>query len=68
MPKRVGEAMKIDSNSGTGFWRKAIEKEMKNVMPAFKFWDDNQVSVGYKHIDCHMIFNVKLNLIRKEDM
>jgi hypothetical protein len=65
MPKSVAEVMKIDSNTGTNFWRKVIEKEMKNVMPAFKFRDDNQVPVGYKHIDCHMIFDVKLDLTRK---
>jgi hypothetical protein len=50
---------------GTGFWRKVIKKEMKNVMPAFEILDANQVPVGFKHIDCHMIFNVKLDLTRK---
>ena len=33
----VEEALKLDEESGTDFWRKAIEKEMKNVMPAFEF-------------------------------
>jgi hypothetical protein len=51
--------------SGTNFWRKAIDKEMRNVKPAFEFRDDNKVPIGYKHIDCHMIFDVKLDLTRK---
>jgi hypothetical protein len=65
MPKSVAEALKVDRDTGTDFWRKAIDKEMKNVMPAFEFRDDNEVPIGYKHIDCHMIFDVKLDLTRK---
>jgi hypothetical protein len=38
---------------------------MKNVMPGFEFRDDNIVPLGYKKFDCHMIFEVKLNLTRK---
>jgi hypothetical protein len=61
----MAEALKVDRDMGMDFWRKAVGKEMKNVMPAFEFWDDNQVHVGYKNIDCHMIFNMKLDLKRK---
>ena len=50
---------------GTDFWRKAIEKEMKNVMPAFQFTEDGKILIGYKHIDCHMIFNIKMDLTQK---
>jgi hypothetical protein len=35
MPKDVTQALAIDSKTGTDFWRKAIEKEMLNVTPAF---------------------------------
>jgi Reverse transcriptase (RNA-dependent DNA polymerase) len=38
---------------------------MKNVMPAFEFRDDDKVPTGYKKIDCHMIFDVKVDLTRK---
>ena len=34
-PKDVTQALAIDSKTGTDFWRKAIEKEMLNVTPAF---------------------------------
>jgi hypothetical protein len=41
--KTVAEALKIDEQTGTGFWRRAIEHEMKNVMLAFEFIDGNKV-------------------------
>ncbi|KAI2493498.1 Reverse transcriptase (RNA-dependent DNA polymerase) [Fragilaria crotonensis] len=65
LPKTVAEALKIDERTGTDFWRKAIELEMKNVMPAFEFIDDDAVPKFYKKIDCHMIFDVKMDLTRK---
>ena len=34
-------------------------------MPAFEFHDDNKMPVGYKHIDCHMVFDIKFDLTRK---
>jgi hypothetical protein len=51
---------------GTEFWMKALEKEMKNIEPAFEFWDDDLTTVaGYQHIDCHMIFDMKITLKQK---
>ena len=34
-------------------------------MPAFEFPEDGKVPIGWKHIDCHMVFDVKLDLTRK---
>jgi hypothetical protein len=66
LPKSVEEALRIDAKNGTTFWREAIEKDMKNVSQAFRFNDDDSVPVGYKHITCHMIFDVKMvGLVRK---
>jgi len=66
LPKSVTEALEIDVRTGTTFWRDAIEKEMRNVLPAFKFDDHDAVPVGYKKITCHMIFDVKMvGLVRK---
>ena len=50
---------------GTDFWRRAIEKEMKNVLIAFKFLDDDKVPIGYKHINCHWVFAIKSDLTQK---
>ena len=65
LPKSVAEALRIDDRTGTDLWKTAIEKEMKNVMPAFEFIEDDVVPKFYKHIDCHMIFDVKMDLTRK---
>jgi hypothetical protein len=37
LPKSVKQALAIDRNTGTSFWKDAIKKEMKNVLPAFEF-------------------------------
>ena len=66
LPHSVEEALKLDEESGTDFWRKAIEKEMRNVMPAFEFRDDDKMPIGYRKIRCHMVFDVKIgDLTRK---
>ena len=65
LPKSVAEALKIDERTGTDFWLKAIEKEMRNVQVAFEFRDDGTVPVGYSHVNLHMVFDVKLDLTRK---
>jgi hypothetical protein len=52
---------------GTDYWRLAIEKEMKNVLPALSRWDDGTLEeartckklIGYQEIKCHMIFDRK---------
>jgi hypothetical protein len=65
LPKSVRQGLAIDARTGTTFWRDAIAKEMKNVMPAFSFRDDDTVPTGYKKIDCHMVFDIKIDLTRK---
>jgi hypothetical protein len=35
-------------------------------MPAFKFRDDDQAPHGYTKIDCHMVFDIKFDLTRKD--
>ncbi len=62
----VEEALEIDRQTHTTFWRDAIQKEMKNNRIAFKFIEDGQkVPIGYKWICCHMIFDVKMDFTRK---
>ncbi len=66
LPKSVKEALAIDRRMATTFWHDAIHKEMKNVLPAFRFNDDDKVPIGYKNISCHMIFDVKMiGLVQK---
>ena len=68
MPKTVDEAFKLDKETGTTFWTDALAKEMKNVRPAFKAWDGTLAEalsgkklVGYQKINCHMIFDIKMD-------
>ena len=65
MPKTVAEALAIDRRNENTLWHDAIDKEMKNVMAAFEFKDDNVMPIAHKHIDLHMIFDVKSDLTRK---
>jgi hypothetical protein len=65
LPKTVEEALRIDKETGTDFWRKAIEKEMKNVRVAFEFSDGDLIPVAHKELTVHMIFDVKITLERK---
>jgi hypothetical protein len=65
LPKSVKQALAIDSRTQTTIWRDAIAKEMKNFMLAFTFRDDDKVPVGYKKIDCHMVYDVKIDLTCK---
>lgn len=66
LPHNVKEALEIDRKTGTTFWREAIELEMKNVMPAFKFVDDgDNIPIGYKEIPLHIVFDIKMDFTRK---
>jgi Reverse transcriptase (RNA-dependent DNA polymerase) len=65
LPKSVGEALRIDRETGTDLWKRAIEKEMKTIDCAFEFPEDNKAPVGFQKIDCHMVFDVKMTLERK---
>ena len=65
LPKTVKEVLDINQQMGTDFWRKAIKKEMKNVMPAFQFTEDGKILIRYKRIDCHMVFDIKMDLTQK---
>jgi hypothetical protein len=66
IPKSVQDALEIDKETGTEFWENSIALEMKNVMPAFKFLEDEEeVPIGYQSIKCHMNFDVKMDLTRK---
>ena len=61
VPKTVHEAIEIDSINNNTLWWDSIMLEMKNVRPAFeKYEGDIKDLVGYQHIRCHMIFDIKL--------
>jgi hypothetical protein len=75
VPKTVGEALAIDEELGTDFWRKALGKEMTKVKVAWKSADgvtpeQAQTSkepslIGFQEIRCHAIFDVKMDFTHK---
>ena len=73
LPKTVAEALQIDKETGTDFWRKAIEKELRKVKIAWEVRDDldlNEVRKGkqlvrFTEIACHMVFDVKMDFTQK---
>ena len=67
LPKSVSQALEIDRRTGTDFWRKAIEKEIRNVFPAFRFIEDDTARVppGYKFVETDFVFDINMNLTQK---
>jgi len=61
LPHSVEEALAVDRENGDTLWWDAICKEMKNVRIAFEEYDgDIKDLVGYKKLDMHMIFDIKM--------
>ncbi len=75
LPKTVAEALAIDDETGTDFWRKALGKEMNKVKVAWTAADGvspeqartgkEPSMIGYQEIRCHVIFDVKMDFTRK---
>ena len=66
MPRTLTEALAIDEKTGTDHWRKAFDKEMRNVFGAFSFLDDGkQPPPGFKFCGTQLIWDIKLDLTRK---
>ena len=66
VPKTLEEARELDAENGNQLWEKATKKELNKVKVAFKLLDDETgPPVGSKLINCHLIFDVKMDLTRK---
>ena len=67
LPKTVERALEIDKENGNTLWRDAIAKEMKNVRVAFDILDgDKPIPVGYQFMKCHLVFDIKLDSLRRK--
>ena len=67
IPKTVEEARDIDRINGNDLWEKALEKEMSNVRVAFKMLnEEDRAPVGHTRIKCHIIFDVKMETLRRK--
>ena len=66
VPGSVDEALSMDKENGNTLWADAINKELKNVLIAFKLLEEGEhLPIGSKLIPYHIIFDVKLDLTRK---
>lgn len=76
LPKSVKEALALDQKNGNTFWRDALNKEMNRVKVSFKRntegYNPDQMRNGeaqeyrsFTEIDCHVVFDVKMNFDRK---
>ncbi len=75
VPKTVKEALAIDEEMGTDFWRKALGKEMTKMKVAWRGADGvtrkqartgkEPSLIGFQEIRCHVIFDVKMDFTRK---
>jgi hypothetical protein len=66
VPNTIAEARQLDPENEDNYWEKSIEKEMKNVCVAFSILDDDKkLPVDYLQILCRLLFDVKLDFMRK---
>ena len=67
VPKSVAQAYALDKKNVNTLWTDAIAKEMKDVIPSFKkLYHGEIVPIGYQWINCHMIFDVKMEDFRRK--
>ncbi|KAL7528645.1 hypothetical protein ACHAWF_002641 [Thalassiosira exigua] len=75
VPKTPEEAHRIDKETGTDLWEKAMIKEMAKAKVSYELVDgctleevrSDKVPAlrGYQGISCHIIFDVKMDFTRK---
>ena len=67
MPKTVKEAAKLYVNNGDTKWMDEISKEITNVRVAFDILKDgDRAPIGHKQINCHLIYDVKMEDFRRK--
>ena len=66
VPKTVARAIEIDKENGNTLWQDAISKEVKNVQVAFGEIKPGESLIGYQRIDCHFIFDIKLDGFKRK--
>ena len=66
VPTLVKEVYKLNKKNNNTLWRDAIKKETTNVSIDLHILDhDEEKLVQYKHINCHLIFDVNIEFCRK---
>jgi hypothetical protein len=64
----VDHALEINQRNGNTLWADTIAKETKDVCIAFKYLNPGErAPLDYKWITCHMIFDIKIEDVRRKD-
>ena len=67
VPQSVAEAYALDKKNGNTLWVDLIAKEMKNVRIVFNILaNGDKVPIGFQHMQCHMIFDIKMEDLRQK--
>ena len=61
----VEQVLTMDAKNDNTLWADAISKEIKNVRVAFGVLPDGKsVPIGHQFVQCHIVFDVKMEDIR----
>jgi hypothetical protein len=67
VPKNYDDCIRIDTANGNTLWQDAIRQEMSKVLIAFRVLeDDEDIPPGYQRIDCHMVYDIKMEDFRRK--
>ena len=65
--KSVAQSHTLDKNNINTLWAYAIAKEMRYVRPAFEKLENGEiVPIGYQRVNCHNIFDIKMEHFRRK--
>ena len=65
LPTSIEHALELDRRNGNDFWRKALEKEMRNVGVAFEILKGETAPPGWRKVTGHLVWDCKMDFTRK---
>jgi hypothetical protein len=67
VPKSWDDCVKLDKENDNTIWQDAVRKEMNNVRITFKILNgEESVPPTYQETCCHMIFDIKIEDLRRK--
>ena len=65
VPRSVAQEYILDKNNGNTLWSVAVTNDINDLIPDFNKLDNGEiVLILYHHVNCHMIFDVKMEDLR----
>ena len=65
LPMTVEQALALDAKNGNNLWADAISKDMENVRVGFEVLQDGKsASISHQFVQCHMVFDIKMEDFR----